>query len=312
MNLNPPRSPISVVAPVSPAIERARDLLFRPFDLSRWLVIGFSAWLAMLGEAPAPSFNGRQGNQNGPGGLSEAWREFTRQISDNIGWLIWVVPVVLVLALAIGLLVTWLSSRGRFMFLHNVATGRAEIGAPWTAYAEHANHLFLFRVILGLGSFAVMAPFAAAGAWATIIMVRQEQLIPFPLLIAVSGFGITFALGLAFMVIEKLTADFVVPVMYLRTASVRAAWAEFYGLLRQNLGGFTLYLLFYLVLDLAVAVVMLVCLVICCVACCILAIPYLGTVLVLPFLIFLRSYSALFLAQFGPQYDCFQAPTQSC
>jgi hypothetical protein len=36
-----------------------------------------------------------------------------------------------------------------------------------------------------------------------------------------------------------------------------------------------------------------------------LAIPYLGTVLYLPVLIFHRAYSLYYLAQFGPEYDLF-------
>jgi hypothetical protein len=35
------------------------------------------------------------------------------------------------------------------------------------------------------------------------------------------------------------------------------------------------------------------------------AIPYLGTVLLLPVLVFKRSYSIYFLRQFGPEYDVF-------
>ena len=34
-------------------------------------------------------------------------------------------------------------------------------------------------------------------------------------------------------------------------------------------------------------------------------VPYLGTVLLLPVLVFQRAYSLHFLAQFGPAYDVF-------
>ena len=36
----PPRE-ISVAEPVSPALERVKLVLFRPFDLGKWFVIGF-------------------------------------------------------------------------------------------------------------------------------------------------------------------------------------------------------------------------------------------------------------------------------
>jgi hypothetical protein len=38
-------------------------------------------------------------------------------------------------------------------------------------------------------------------------------------------------------------------------------------------------------------------------------IPYLGTVLLLPILVFKRAYSLHYLAQYGPQYDVFPSAT---
>jgi len=37
---------ISVTEPVSPALERVKTMLFKPFDLGKWFTIGFCAWLA--------------------------------------------------------------------------------------------------------------------------------------------------------------------------------------------------------------------------------------------------------------------------
>jgi hypothetical protein len=42
---------ISVTEPVSPALERVKTMLFKPFDLGKWFTIGFCAWLAFLGES---------------------------------------------------------------------------------------------------------------------------------------------------------------------------------------------------------------------------------------------------------------------
>src|SRR5207247_1371724 len=65
-------------------------------------------------------------------------------------------------------------------------------------------------------------------------------------------------------------------------------------------GEIILYCLFLIVLALATAIVG--CLV-TCVTCCIAAIPYIGTVILLPIFVLLRSFSLLFLRQFGPEYD---------
>ena len=73
-----------------------------------------------------------------------------------------------------------------------------------------------------------------------------------------------------------------------------------------NLGRFILYLLFRIVLGIATAlVVMAAVLLTCCILCCGLMIPFLGTVLLLPVLVFQRSYSLYYLAQYGEEYDVF-------
>ena len=100
--------------------------------------------------------------------------------------------------------------------------------------------------------------------------------------------------------------DFVVPIMSLRRTGCTAAWREFLVMLADNAGRFTLYVLFQIVLGMAIGVlVLLVVVVTCCIAGCLMALPYVGTVLLLPVLVFERSYSIYYLAQFGPAYDVF-------
>ena len=78
------------------------------------------------------------------------------------------------------------------------------------------------------------------------------------------------------------------------------------GLLSGHIGNFILYLLFQIVLGIGIGMIVLaVVLATCCIAGCLLAIPYLGTVLLLPVLIFQRAYSLYYLAQYGPEYEVF-------
>jgi len=122
-----------------------------------------------------------------------------------------------------------------------------------------------------------------------------------------AGLGLTlFVAAIVFALIHKFTEDFVVPILFLRGGKCLAAWKEFWGLLADNAGLFTLYILFQIVLGMAIGVIVFGAVVItCCCALFLLAIPYLGTVLLLPVLVFKRSYSLYFLRQFGPDYDVF-------
>lgn len=302
---------VSVVEPLTPAIERVKTVLFRPFDLGKWFVIGFCAWLAELGK-PKGSGGKGAGGKAGPQfssdkfpGLDEmmAWVRdlFTDAgiyIQENMHWIVPVAIIGAVVVIIIWLLVTWLSSRGRFMFLHCVVENRAEVAVPWNRFGPHGNSLFVFRIVVGLINLVAVAIAVSAG-----IMLFTGTA---SVMVVVPVFILMIALGVVLFLIQKITTDFVVPIMFLRTVSCRAAWREFLFILTANSGRFILYLVFQIAIWIVIAilVVMLAC-VTCCCAACVLGIPYLGTVLFLPVLVFHRSYTLYYLEQFGPDFDIF-------
>ena len=105
--------------------------------------------------------------------------------------------------------------------------------------------------------------------------------------------------------------DFVVPIMFLRTASCIAGWRDFLTILSANKLRFTLYLLFQIVIAITICAIIVTGVCIGCCLCCVsvlLFIPYIGTVILLPLLVFVRAYSLYYLQQFGPAFDVF-SPT---
>ena len=94
--------------------------------------------------------------------------------------------------------------------------------------------------------------------------------------------------------------------MYLRRNRCLSAWKELGTLISDHVGTFILYFLFQIVMAIAIAVLVFgVIIITCCIAGCLMIIPYVGTVLLLPVLMFKRCYSLYFLAQFGRDYDVF-------
>jgi hypothetical protein len=81
-------------------------------------------------------------------------------------------------------------------------------------------------------------------------------------------------------------------------------------LIGPNTGEFVLYILFQIVIVLAIgAITLAAILVTCCIAGCVMLIPYIGTVLLLPVLVFKRAYSLYYIAQYGPAYNVFPPAT---
>jgi hypothetical protein len=304
---------ISVTEPVSPALERVKTMLFKPFDLGKWFTIGFCAWLAFLGEGGGGggfnnAFNINNSNNSGPAGekLRHVYHQARDFVLENLDWIIPVSAGVMILLVVLWLLILWLKSRGQFMFLHCVALDKAEVGEPWNEFEREANSLFWFRLVLGLIGMALMLPLLVAVAVIIVRMVLRGEPDMAGILV-VAGLGLLlFATAIVFALVHKFTKDFVVPILFLRGGKCLVAWREFFGLLADNAGMFTLYILFQIVLGMAIGIIVLGAVFItCCCAGCVMAIPYLGTVLLLPVLVFKRSYSLYFLRQFGPGYDVF-------
>ncbi len=307
--MTPQQPRISVIDPISPALERVKLILFRPFDIGKWFVIGFCAWLAYLGSGGGgggggPNFSFGNGfDQSGPQ-LDHA-KDF---VLDNLHWIIPSVIAVAVLIIAIGVLITWFSSRGRFMFLHCVALNKAEVKVPWHKYRYQANSLFLFRIVVGIISFVFFVLLIGVIVLFIILLTRSHAHIGAPAIIALILFSllIIVPVAIAFALLMKFTMDFVVPIMYLRAYTCTDAWREFWTLLTSNKGRFTLYILFQIVITMAISAIVFAAMCItCCCAACILAIPYIGTVLMLPLLVFKRAYSLCYFRQFGPTFDVF-------
>jgi len=318
---------VSVIDPVSPAIERARVMLFKPFDMRKWFVIGFCAWLAFLGSGGGLNFNFSVGDRRGGTEAREAIEQVKDYISCNLDWIIPVAIFLVLLLIVLGIVFVWLSSRGRFMFLHCVAENKAEVKVPWTKFKQHGNSLFLFRIVLGLIALAVMVMPVVFAIFAAIALARTKAHVGLVLVPVGIAFVILYVVILiCFALVHKFTTDFVVPIMFLRSTSCRAAWREFLSLLSANKGRFTLYILFQILIAMAIGVIgaSVACLFSCLLLCftcgiagCLMILPplsigygYIITVLLLPLSVFKRAYSLHYIRQFGLEFDVFSPETE--
>lgn len=305
--MTPEQFRISVIDPISPAIEKVKVTLFKPFDLGKWFVIGFCAWLAYLGQGGFHfNFPFRNPRQHGafPG-------QFPSISGINIPWVIFLGSIVFIVGIVILVVCLWLSSRGRFMFLACIAQNKAEVKIPWHKFRQQGRSLFLFRLAAGIIFFLCLVLLVGPVVLLVALLEGSGTHIGIPAVgILIFVLFVIVPVAIAFALMFKFTGDFVVPIMYLRGGRCIEAWREFWALLSSNKGRFAVYILFQIVIAMAIgAIVMAAVLMTCCCAGLILAIPYIGTVLMLPLLIFKRAYSLCYFRQFGPQFDVFSPET---
>ncbi len=295
---------ISVIDPIGPAIEHVRLMLFKPFDLSKWFIVGFCAWLARLGQgAGAPHFNYVMNNNNhGP-----CLETIKSGILAHLAVIILVAAIVIPIIIIIMLVFCWFSSRGKFMFVHCVAGNKAEVAVPWNKFARHGNSLFLFRIIIGFIGFLATGLPVAAAIFAGFAMFATG-FNPAAIIGLTGAIFVAVVVLVLFALIAKFTTDFVVPIMFLHTESCVAGWKQCLSLISGSKAQIALYILFQILISMVIAfIAMVICLIGCCCCCAsiLLFIPYIGTVILLPLIAFKRAYSLFYLRQFGAQFDVF-------
>ncbi len=292
---------IQYFAPLQRAYNRMKSVLFQPFDIRNWMVLGFTAFLADLLDGHS-GFNSSHKSSQDVGAVLRAPYEALDWLRSRPEWLaLIVIGVVLVVALI--LLFLWLSSRGKFMFLDNVVQRRALIGQPWCQFREPAFSLFRWRIVFALiaGGLALAVLYQV---WQAAYKSWEENGDLWSLIPALLHWGTIFLIiVLAFGYVKMLLDHFIVPLMYKHHLTAGQAWEKFLPLHGNNLGAFVLYALTMLaIIVVLVVLIIIVGLFTCCLGFILLAIPYIGSVVLLPFSYCIRCFSLEFLAQFGDEF----------
>jgi uncharacterized membrane protein len=302
-HMNGQPTKIEILAPFSAAFEWMKAMLFRPFDLARWLTIAFAAFLAGSWGGGMNSRWGRWGHWRHGDWNYRFYRD--GDFGDSIipVWLIALMVMGVLLAIVLVLVWMWVSSRGRFIFTDCIVRNRAAITEPWREYRREGNSYFLFSLVMAFGMVLLAALFIVVIVLPLGLLSHRDD--------AAATFGLALVplLTLGFILVMcavfvSLISHFMVPVMYRRRCLAREAFVEVVRLVFQNPGPFVLFVLFMIVLVLGVAVAGTI---VMCATCCIGGFPYISTVLLLPAIIWLAAYRLLFLRQFGDQYDVWAA-----
>jgi hypothetical protein len=303
---------IHYIEPLSSAISRTKQALFNPMDPRKWFVVGFSAFLATLTDVQVSGSVPNTGIRKTSNLDLEAVLYFPQRawewLGNHPGWAM-LIAFALFLFSVLMIVITWLSARGKFMFLDNVVRGQARIVAPWYEYRKEGNSFFwwnlfwlvIFSAIVVAYIFYcfvyLQAVYEGSGNGRTLIL---------PAVFAGLGF---FAISLISAFIFVLLRDFVVQIMYRDRITGWEAMQKFLPLFFSRFFHFLGYGIFRLIVSLLIIVGILICgCITCCIGFLILAIPYINAVVLLPVSYAMRAFPVEFLEQFGPEYQVFPKP----
>jgi hypothetical protein len=296
---------IAFFAPLGRAWNRMKKALFQPFDLHKWFVVGFTAFLAGLADwNNGSSGSGGDGDRNFRDFLGFPGRAWD-WLTDHPGWFMLIAFGVCVV-IVIGIVILWLSSRGKFMFLHNVVHDKAEVANPWREYKKEGDSLFLWRLVFTLICFMFFVSLIVVFFVGASELYRDNYFdrVPVPFIILIGLIFLMMIILVGF--ISTFLDGFVVPIMYKDRLTATKGWGRFLSLFGKYPFHFILFgLLMFVMIVLFVIFVIMAGLLTCCIGFIFLIIPYISTVVTLPIWYWFRAFSVEFLAQFGDEYDLF-------
>ena len=249
--------PLSAVEAVSPAFERMKQQLFKPFRLGQWLRLALVGFLA--------------GEMGGGGGCSGRLSNISSSIPSSSdenfqaipggNGILFVLGLVLlgVLILALAIVFLYISSRMRFVLFDSVVDGECRIRHSWGRRGAPAFRYFIWQILFSLAGvvsfgFLIGVPLLLAFAMGMFESPREHILAlvlgGLAALFLLVTWMIVFALG------TVLTKDFVVPQMALDDRTASEGWSRLWPMMKSEKGGYAGYLGMKLVLAFATAVIL--------------------------------------------------------
>src|SRR6266478_2258950 len=234
---------IEIFKPFGEAFELMKRILFQPFDVKKWFVIGFAAWLANLGGG---GFNYQYNRREDVQKLNEAISQIPHAI------LVTGVCVLVSLVLVLIVLFAWLRARGCFMFIDCIVKNRGAVAEPWREFRREGNSYFLFSLLVGFG----LLLFAGLLSLPLVLpAIRDDNFLRTRSVYLISAIAGWILAMILLILAWALVTSFMVPIMYRQRCRAAEGFATATRLIAAHPGEILLYCLFWIVLALGSAMV---------------------------------------------------------
>jgi len=238
--------PISAADAVSPAIQRTRDFLFRPFSWGTYLKLGLVAILTEgIGSNLHSSRSSSQASGHGPT-ISSPFHFRPEWIAIGV--------FAILLAAIISLLVFYLITRLRFAYFHCLVNNTREIRPGWWLYREQAMRFFWLNITVGLCFLIVVVAIAIPFVKGFVRLFHETQQggqfdVGLLLSLVLPLIPIIALLALAGVLSDVILRDWMLPHYALDDASAGEAWSAVWASVMAEKKQFLVYALLRVVLP---------------------------------------------------------------
>ena len=251
---------ISASEAISPALERTKQVCFRPFKFGRWLKLAIVT--LFTGEVATTSCNFGM-----PGNVSNTNPGPVYTPPSGMGGILGVLHALPVLVLALAfvvllgvfvLVMSYLWCQFRLTLIDTVLTGECRIRESWEKYGNAGMRMFGFYLFIGM-----LVTASAVGLLVLpLISASRSGVFHGP------GGGLAYLIGAGFIlllifalvvtlfwIVVVFLKDFIAPVLALEDLTIGEAWGRVKAIAAQEPGAFVVYILLKIVLAIASGII---------------------------------------------------------
>lgn len=238
-------SAISAADSVSPAIQRTKVLLFRPFNWGTYLKLGL---IALITEGFAGNFSSSNNGSHSSGQVPSIHAPFCSGMQCVVA-----IAMCLLLAFVV-LVIFYFVTRLRFAFFHCLVHNTTEIRPGWWLYRAPAVRFFWLNILVGVCFLLVIALTALPFISGFLRLYHETQHgDPFNLGLLLSLLlpllPIIFLLALAAIATDVVLRDFMLPHFALENATAGEAWSRVWARISAEKRQFIVYAILRLFLP---------------------------------------------------------------
>ena len=235
----------TAVDAITPALEHTKQQLFKRFQIGQWTKLAFVGLLA--GELGTNGFNRSTFRLPSHGGGPPPHLP----VGIDPALLAAFITAAVIAAVAIGIILMFVSSVMRFVLFDSIITRECHIRWSWSHRLGPGWRYFAWKLlylILTVAGIGVLVGIPLAWAFAKGWLKQPKEHLP---ALALGGgilFLIFFTFFLTTAVILVLTKDFVVPQMALENIDVMEGWRRLWPMMKAEKGAYASYIVMKIVL----------------------------------------------------------------
>ena len=248
--------PVSAVNVISPAFERMKRQLFKPFRFGQWLRLAIVGFLA--GEMGSGGGGGIRALFNVPENIPRTGPLQIPGVGRPALFVLGIALLVL-LVIIVSVVFLYISSRMRFVLFESIVNGQCRIREFWSRHGAPTFHYFIWQLLFALVAFlgaGLLIGVPLLLAYSGGLFRNPENHIP---ALVIGGIILLFIFRVWFTVfalVTVLTKDIVVPQMALEQLTAVEGWRRLWAMMKSEKAAYAGYLGMKILLRLGASIIL--------------------------------------------------------